>query len=140
MKLIQSAAAALAIGLMAAPAMAQNYPTHPIKIVSPFPPGSGIDIIARALADKLTPAMGQPVVVENRPGAGGTIGNAAVANASPDGYTVLITSSSITAAPSLYKSLSYDTMKDLIPVAPLAVLPNILVIAPNNDKGIKTVQ
>src|SRR4051812_7890196 len=103
MNMLTTAAAAIAVALTAVPAIAQNYPTHPIKIVSPFPPGTGIDIISRALADKLTPVMGQPVVVENRGGAGGTIGNAVVANASPDGYTVLITSSSITAAPSLYK-------------------------------------
>jgi tripartite-type tricarboxylate transporter receptor subunit TctC len=138
MKFMWALPAALVTALISTTAFAQGYPTRPVKIISPFPPGTGIDIISRAMADKLTPALGQPVVVENRPGAGGTIGSALTAAATPDGYTVLITSSSITASPFLYKTLSYDTEKDLIPVAPLAVLPNILVIAPNNDKGIKT--
>lgn len=138
MKFMQALPVAVVAGLISTTAFAQGYPTHPVKIISPFPPGSGIDIIARALADKLTPALGQPVVVENRTGAGGTIGSALVAAAAPDGYTVLITSSSLTASPALYKTLSYDTEKDLAAVAPLAVLPNILVIAPNNDKNIKS--
>jgi tripartite-type tricarboxylate transporter receptor subunit TctC len=138
MKLMQTLLVAAIAGLVSTTAFAQNWPTRPVKIISPFPPGTGIDIISRAMADKLTPALGEPVVVENRPGAGGTIGSAQVASASPDGYTVLITSSSITASPFLYKTLPYDTEKDLIPVAPLAVLPNILVMAPNNDKNIKT--
>jgi tripartite-type tricarboxylate transporter receptor subunit TctC len=124
---------------MSTVASAQSYPSRVIRIVSPFPPGTGIDIIARAMADKLTQPLGQPVVVENRPGAGGAIGGAAVANSAPDGYTIMITSSSHTAVQFLYKTLAYSPEKDFEPVGPLAVLPNILVVSPNNDKGIKSV-
>jgi len=133
------AAASVAILGIAAPADAQTYPTRPVKIVSPFPPGSAIDIISRVVADKLTPALGQPVLVENRPGAGGNIGAIAVAQAAPDGYTVLLTSSAIAAAPALYKTLNYDPVNDFAAVAPVVVLPNVLVVAPNNNKGIKSV-
>ncbi len=133
------AIAALAVLGIAAPAGAQSYPARPVKIVSPFPPGSAIDIISRIVADKLTPALGQPILVENRAGAGGNIGATVVAQSSPDGYTVLITSSAIAAAPGLYKTLAFDPVTDFAAVAPVAVLPNLLVIAPNNDKGIKSV-
>jgi tripartite-type tricarboxylate transporter receptor subunit TctC len=139
MKVLSAMLIAVVAALAATPSSAQNYPNHPIRFISPFPPGSGIDIIARALADKLTPPLGQPVIVENRPGAGGTIGAALVAKAAPDGYTVLITSSAHAANPALYASLVYDTEKDFAAVAPLAVLPNVLIVAPNNDKGIKSV-
>ena len=133
------AAAAVAVIGVAAPASAQTYPSRPVKIIAPFPPGSAIDLVARVVADKLTPALGQPVVVENRPGAGCNIGAAAVAQATPDGYTVLVTSSGIAAAPGLYKTLNYDPVTDFATVTPVGVLPNVLVIAPNNPKGIKTV-
>lgn len=133
------AAAAVAVIGVAAPASAQTYPSRPVKIIAPFPPGSAIDLVARVVADKLTGALGQPVVVENRPGAGGNIGAAAVAQATPDGYTVLVTSSGIAAAPGLYKTLNYDPVTDFATVTPVGVLPNVLVIAPNNPKGIKTV-
>jgi len=133
------AAAAVAVLGVAAPAAAQNYPSRPIKIVSPFPPGSAIDLVARVVAEKLTGPLGQPVLVENRPGAGGNIGAVAVAQSAPDGYTVLITSSGIAAAPGLYKTLNYDPLTDFIAVTPIGVLPNVLVVAPNNSKGIKTV-
>ncbi len=132
-------AAAVAILGFAAPADAQSYPTRPVKIVSPFPPGSAIDIISRVVADKLTQGLGQPVVVENRPGAGGNIGATVVAQSTPDGYTVLITSSAIAAAPGLYKTMNYDPVTDFAAVTPIGVLPNVLVVAPNNSKGIKTV-
>jgi len=133
------AAAAVVVLGFAAPADAQTYPTRPVKIVSPFPPGSAIDLVARVLSDKLTTALGQPVLVENRPGAGGNIGATVVAQSAPDGYTLLVTSSGIAAAPGLYKTLNYDPINDFIPVTPIGVLPNVLVVAPNNPKGIKTV-
>lgn len=133
------AVAAIAVLGVAAPAVAQNYPSRPVKIVSPFPPGSAIDLVARVVAEKLTGPLGQPVLVENRPGAGGNIGAVAVAQSAPDGYTVLITSSGIAAAPGLYKTLGYDPLTDFIAVTPIGVLPNVLVVAPNNSKGIKTV-
>jgi tripartite-type tricarboxylate transporter receptor subunit TctC len=141
MKLLNAVAAAAAVTILAsaAPVGAQTYPTRPVKIVSPFPPGSAIDIVSRILADKLTPGLGQPVVVENRAGAGGNIGADIVAKSAPDGYTLLVTSSAIASAPALYKTLNYDPVKDFATVGPAAVLPNVLVVAPNNDKGIKSV-
>ena len=123
-----------------APAFAQSYPSHPVKFISPFPPGTGIDIISRAVGDKLSPLLGQPVVVENRPGAGGTIGAAVVAKSAPDGYTVLIQSSSFTASPFLYSNLAYDTEQDFAPVSMLAVLPQVLVVAPDSRFQIKSVK
>jgi len=131
---------AAAVLLAGTPAFAQSYPNRPVKFISPFPPGTGIDIISRAVGDKLSPLLGQPVVVENRPGAGGTIGAAVVAKSAPDGYTVLIQSSSFTASPFLYSNLAYDTEQDFAPVSMLAVLPQVLVVAPDNRFGIKSVK
>jgi tripartite-type tricarboxylate transporter receptor subunit TctC len=139
MKVSKLALAGLLL-LATAPAFGQAYPSRPVKIISPFPPGTGIDIISRAIGDRLTPALGQPVVVENRAGAGGTIGNAVVAKSAPDGYTILIESSSFTAAPFLYSNLAYDTEGDLAPVSMLAVLPQVLIVAPDNRFGIKSVK
>ncbi len=138
MKIWKSALAVLV--LLAGPAFGQSYPTRPVKIISPFPPGTGIDIISRAIGDRLTPALGQPIVVENRAGAGGTIGAAVVAKSPPDGYTILIQSSSFTASPFLYSNLAYDTEADFAPVSMLAVLPQVLVVAPDNRFGIKSVK
>ena len=109
----------------------------PIKLVVPFTPGSGTDIIARMLAEKLAPALGTQVVIENKPGAGGTLGAALVAKAPPDGYTLLIHSSGHVANPALYTNLSYDTLRDFDGITPLASLPNVLVVSP--AKGFKSV-
>jgi tripartite-type tricarboxylate transporter receptor subunit TctC len=124
--------------LCAAPSFAQTYPTRPIKIIVPFTPGSGTDIVARAVGDKLNAALGQPIVIENRPGAGGSIGGALVAAAAPDGYTLLVNSSGHTVNPSIYPNLPYDTVRDFAGITPLAVLPNVLIIAP--EKNIKSVK
>src|SRR5262245_8288370 len=113
-----------------AAAWAQPWPAKPIRVTVPFTPGSATDIMARTVAEKLTAQLGQPVIVENRPGAGGTIGMAYVAKADPDGYTVLVHSSSYTVTPSTYANLSYDTQRDLTGVVPLGQLPNVLVISP----------
>jgi tripartite-type tricarboxylate transporter receptor subunit TctC len=107
-------------------------------VIVPFTPGSATDIMARTVSEKLSSQLGQTVVVENRPGAGGTIGVAQVAKAEPDGYTVLVHSSSYTVTPSTYKNLPYDTLRDLTGVAPLGLLPNVLVISP--AKGIRSVK
>lgn len=126
-------AAALAGATLLAPLQAAAqaaYPNKPIRVIVPFSAGSTTDIIARAVTDKLAASLGQPVVVENRAGAGGTIGQAAVAQAAPDGYTVLIHSSSHTVAPSTYAKLQFDTAKDFAGVTPIAQLPNVLVISP----------
>jgi tripartite-type tricarboxylate transporter receptor subunit TctC len=129
---------ALAATLLATAALAQGaYPNKPIRFVVPFTAGSGTDIIARTIGDTMSKSLGQPVVVENRPGAGGTIGAAQVARSEPDGYTILIHSSGHALNPAIYPSLPYDTLKDLTGVTPLAALPNVMVVSP--QKGWKTV-
>lgn len=130
--------AVFAFGATHAVAWAQLWPTKPLHVVVPFTPGSATDIMARTVSERLSTQLGQPVVVENRPGAGGTIGVAAVAKAEPDGYTLLVHSSSYTVTPSTYKNLSYDTLRDLTGIAPLGLLPNVLVIA--RSKGIHSVR
>ncbi len=130
--------AALALCALHVGAQAQTWPAKPIRIIVPFTPGSGTDIIARTMTERLSPQLGQPIVIENRPGAGGTIGAAVVAKSEPDGYTLFVHSSSYTVTPSTYKDLPYDTLRDLTGVIPLALLPNVLVIAPS--KGIRSVK
>ena len=130
--------AALALCALHVGAQAQAWPAKPIRIIVPFTPGSGTDIIARTVTERLSPQLGQPIVIENRPGAGGTIGAAVVAKSESDGYTLFVHSSSYTVTPSTYKDLPYDTLRDLTGVIPLALLPNVLVIAPS--KGIRSVK
>src|SRR5882672_353104 len=111
-------------------ALAQPFPSKPIRIIVPFTPGSATDTMARPVADKLSAAFGQPVLIENRPGAGGTIGIAALAKSPPDGYTLAVVSTGHVVNPVLYASLPYDTLKDFAGVAPLAGLPSVLVVSP----------
>lgn len=108
--------------------VSENYPSKPIKIVVPFSAGSGSDILARAIGERLSNSWSQPVIIENRPGAGGTIATAAVAKSEPDGYTLIVVSAGHVVNPAIYKNLSYDTLKDVVGVAPLANLPSVLVI------------
>ena len=110
-------------------ALAQDYPTRPIRIVIPLTPGSGADIAGRIVAKHMSDAWKQPVIVENRPGAGGQIGTQAVVSAEPDGYTLLVQSASHAANPAIYKSLPYDPLKDLVDVAILGVTPYVMVTA-----------
>jgi tripartite-type tricarboxylate transporter receptor subunit TctC len=107
---------------------AQAWPSKPLKIVVPFAPGGATDIIGRLVAQKLADRLGQPVIVENKPGAGTTIGNAAVAKAAPDGYTLLFAPTPFVITQALYPSLPYDAGKDFAPVALLAVSPFVLVV------------
>lgn len=131
---LKATLAAAGIGLLAAPAWAQaTWPSQPVKLVVPFTAGSGTDVVARTLADPLARALGQPVITENKPGAGGTLGAAQVAAAPADGYTVLIHSAAHVANASLYPKLRYDTLKDFTPVNLLATLPNVLVTSPGKD-------
>jgi tripartite-type tricarboxylate transporter receptor subunit TctC len=126
-----------AVAAFAAPAAhAQTFPDKPIHVIVPFTAGSATDVVARAVAQAMSIKLGQPVIVDNKPGAGGTIGAAQVAKSAPDGYTLLVTSSAHTVNPSIYSNLTYDTGKDLLGVSLLALQPNILVVAPS--KGWKT--
>jgi tripartite-type tricarboxylate transporter receptor subunit TctC len=121
----------LAATLLAGSALAQGaWPSKPIRMIVPFTAGSVTDIVARTVGDAMSRSLGQPIVVENKPGAGGTIGAAQVAKAEPDGYTVLIHSSGHVLNPAIYSNLSYDTVKDLSGVTPLASVPNVLVVSP----------
>jgi tripartite-type tricarboxylate transporter receptor subunit TctC len=119
-------------------AQAQAWPTKPIRVIVPFAAGSTTDIIARAIADKVGAGLGQNLVVDNRAGASGTIGQQAVATAAPDGYTIMIHSSSHTVSPSTFAKLPFDTLGDFAGVTPISSLPNALVISPT--KNIKTLQ
>src|SRR5229473_3910320 len=105
--------AAVALCVNGAAAWAQVWPAKPVKVIVPFTPGSATDIMARTVSEKLSAQLGQPVVVENRPGAGGTIGVGTVAKSDPDGYTILVHSSSYTVTPSTYPNLPFDTLRDL---------------------------
>lgn len=119
---------AAALTLAASQALAQTYPTKPVRLIIAFTPGSSTDIIGRAVAAKLAEIWGQPVVAENRAGAGGSIGSAAMLREAPDGYTLLANSSAHVANPSIYASLPYDTLKDFANIAPLAGGPNVLIV------------
>jgi len=128
------AAAAITCALLSAAcwaAEAQHYPSRPVRLVVPFAPGGANDIVARVVAQKMTEAMGQAVVVDNRGGAGGTIGTDLVAKAKPDGYTLLVASMGVAVNAVLYPKLPYDTLKDLAPVTMLAEQPNIVVVHPS---------
>jgi tripartite-type tricarboxylate transporter receptor subunit TctC len=130
MRLTRRAAIAGAATLLAAPRIAQaQWPDRPVRIVVAFPPGSSTDVLARALANALTPVLGQPVVVENRPGAGGNIATVAVRRAT-DGLTFLAHSVAFSVNPSLYRNAGYDAVADFEPVALLASTPNILTVNP----------
>jgi tripartite-type tricarboxylate transporter receptor subunit TctC len=111
-------------------ASAQTYPSKPIRIIVPFTPGSATDVMARIVGERLNAAWGQPVVVENKPGAGGTIGIRDTARAEPDGYTLAVVSSGHAVNHVLYKDLGYDTLKDLASVAMLGSLPSVLIVPP----------
>lgn len=130
--------AALAMAAPLAASAQGAYPTKPIRVIVPFPAGSTTDIIARAISDKMGQSMGQQLVVENRGGASGTIGQAAVAQAAPDGYTIMVHSSSHTVSPHTFAKLPFDTLADFTPITPISSTPNVLVISPS--KNIRTLQ
>ncbi len=110
-------------------AQGDAYPTRPIRIVVPFTPGSVTDIMARSISDRLAAALGQPVVIENRPGAGGTVGTGVVARSAPDGYTLAVVSAGYAVTPVIYDKLPYDPAKDLAGITPLANLPSVLFVS-----------
>lgn len=114
------------------------WPSKPIRVIVPFAAGSTTDIIARAIADKMGASLGQTLIIDNRAGASGTIGQAAVAAAAPDGYTIMVHSSSHTVSPSTFAKLPFDTLGDFVGVTPISSTPNVLVISPS--KNIKSLQ
>src|SRR5690242_17010614 len=121
----------VALGLSPQGVDAQSYPTHPVRLVVPFPAAGTTDILARAIAEKLSTALGQQFVVDNRPGAGGNIGADIVAKSAPDGYTLLMGTIGTQAInPSLYAKMPYDAQKDFAPVVLVAGVPNVLVVNP----------
>lgn len=123
----------LAIGLLVIPtaASAQGYPNKPLHLIVPFPPGAGTDAFARVIAAKLSDSLGQAVVVDNKAGAGATIGTDYVVKAAPDGYTLLLSTASHAINPSVYSKLPYDTLKDLATITQVANLPIVLVVNPS---------
>jgi tripartite-type tricarboxylate transporter receptor subunit TctC len=125
-------ASLLAVWMGSIPAAAaQDFPNRPVRIVVPWPPGGNVDITARTVQAAFGDALGQQVIVENRPGAGGTVGSAQVAKASPDGYTLLLGSSgTVTNAPAVYKNIAYDPVKDLTAIGPIQSVPMVLTAAP----------
>jgi len=127
----KSILALLCASLLCGNAAAQGYPEKPIRIIVPFAPGGATDVLARALAEKLTEVIGASVVVDNRGGAGGTLGAGLAARAAPDGYTIMLTSPSHTFAPTVYKNLPYDTLRDFKAITLLAQTPNTLVVHPS---------
>lgn len=134
-KIIVGAAALL---LAAFAAQAQTFPTKQIRVMIPFGAGSATDVVPRVALEQMSAQLGQPIIVENRGGAGGTIGTATVAKAEPDGYTLLVTSSAHTLAPALYTNLPYDAGKDFAAVGVVGGVPNVMIMAPS--RGIKTIQ
>src|SRR5262245_14891921 len=137
MRLLLAAVWLVLTSIAASTVHAQTWPDKPVHLVVAFTPGSATDVIARAVSNELSARLGQPVIIENKPGAGGTIAATQVAKAAPDGYTLLVNSSGHTVSPWIYNKLSYDTAKDLMGVSLLARQPNILVASP--EKGWKTV-
>ncbi len=135
--LLSVVAALLTVGAHAqtstpAPAAPGAYPNKPIRLIVPFPPGGATDIIGRTVAQKLVAQLGQTVIVENRPGAGGTLGSSELMKAAPDGYTLLLgTTSTHSIAPYLYKNLGYVAERDFVPISEVATATNVLVVAPN---------
>ncbi len=126
-----ASAALLAGGLAATPAAAQTYPVKPIKVIVPYTPGSPVDVLARIVTQHVSARLGQTIVIDNRPGAGTTIGTKAAALAEPDGHTLLTGATSFILSALLYQNLDYDPLKSFSPVAMLAHSPQVLVIAPS---------
>jgi tripartite-type tricarboxylate transporter receptor subunit TctC len=132
MSLVRSIALAAALALGLGPgsaAEAQEYPYKPIRMIVPYPPGGGTDVIARIVQERLSQGLGQPIIIDNRGGAGGAVGTEVVAKSAPDGYTILFTLSSHTINPVFYK-LSFDTERDFAPISLVASLPQIIVANP----------
>jgi tripartite-type tricarboxylate transporter receptor subunit TctC len=130
-RLVRACLLAVAVVSVASTARAQSYPERPIRLIVAFVPGGATDSLARQIADDLKTALGQPVIIENRPGAGATIGAKSVAVADPDGYTLLHTAANHVIAPAAFKNLTYDPLKDFAPIGATATSPFVVVVTPN---------
>ena len=137
-RFIKLSTSALAAASLPGAALAQAWPSRPIRVMVPFAAGSSLDIVGRLVMDPLSTQLGQPIVIENRGGAGGTIGSALVAKAEADGYYLLVQASAHSAAPAAYSNIGYDVAKDFIAIIPFGTLPNVTVVAPAS--GIKTLK
>jgi tripartite-type tricarboxylate transporter receptor subunit TctC len=124
-------AAALAVLVASSTAVAQGYPAGPVRVIVPFPPGGGVDAMGRIVGQKLSEALGKPVVIDNRAGANGMIGSEAVARSSRDGYTLLVNGANFVTTPLLFSKVSYDPVKDFDPISLMALGPNVLVVHPS---------
>ena len=138
MKIQLTSVLTLALSAMPLLAVSQTapWPSKPIRAVVPFAAGAATDIVARAVLEQVSRQLGQPIIIDNKPGAGGTIGSSAVAHAEPDGYTLLVHSNTYTITPATYKNLNYDPVKDMVGVIPLASVPMVLVTSPG--KGVRS--
>jgi tripartite-type tricarboxylate transporter receptor subunit TctC len=123
--------AALLLFLASALAGAQDWPSRPFRLILPFPPGGGTDILGRLIAERLSASLGQPVVTENRGGAGGNVGAEAAARSAPDGYTIVLVAPSLAISPTLYSKINYDPVKDFAPVSLVATVPNVMITQPS---------
>src|ERR1051325_9508462 len=132
MRIWKILAATLALSGLLVPAQAQNYPTRAITLIIPFAPGGSTTIVGRGIADKMSELLGEKIVVDNRPGAGGTVGTRAVAKSEPDGYTLVLGyTGTLAIGPSLYKNVGYDPRKDFAPIGLIGNAPNSLVVHPS---------
>lgn len=133
MRKLRLATIALLVPIFSGSAQAENWPTRSIKTIVPFPAGGAVDVIARVVMDQVAAQVGKPIVIENRTGAGGTLGAAQTASAEPDGHTLLLHSVAHTIAPATFARLPYDPVRDLIAIAPVAKQPQVLVVPPSRD-------
>src|SRR3954468_15893328 len=131
MKLYFAVAISMCAAIIAAPVNAQTYPNKPIRFVLPFPAGGPTDLLGRIMGQKFAAQLGQPVVPENRPGAGGNVGTEYGAKQPPDGYTIVLASPLLSISPSLYKKLGYDPVKDFTSISMVAQIPNVLLVHPS---------
>jgi tripartite-type tricarboxylate transporter receptor subunit TctC len=131
-RILRALPLAAAVAIAPCLAAAQDaWPSKPVRLILPFPPGGGTDILGRLIAERLTAGLGQPVVTENRGGAGGNVGAEAAARSAPDGYTIVLVAPSLAISPSLYSKLNYDPVRDFAPVSLVATVPNVMITHPS---------
>src|ERR687896_2755 len=128
---MRSALALVLCSIVISAAAQESYPARPVRFILPSPPGGGTDILGRLIAERLSASLGQPVVTENRGGAGGNVGAEAAARSAPDGYTIVLVAPSIAISPTLYSKLNYDPVKDFAPVSLVATVPNVMITQPS---------